>query len=101
MADGKLPHPVTPAEEYLCDIAHSLRQLVAQSAPAAASGDIVALREPAAPAALPADFPGRAALLEAGIDTVTAVPSDGATLTQIKGIGAVTANQILTYLRTR
>lgn len=50
-----LPQPATQADEYLHDIAASLRQLVdmlAQTvteAPAADDGDVVALREPEPP----------------------------------------------------
>lgn len=53
MADRRaLPPPATQADEYLHDIAASLRQLVdmlaqtVSEAPAADDGDVVALREP-------------------------------------------------------
>lgn len=53
MADRRaLPPPATQADEYLHDIAASLRQLVDMLAqtvvevPAADAGDVVALREP-------------------------------------------------------
>jgi transposase len=50
---------------------------------------------------LPPDIPGREALTEAGFTSVNQLPTSGKDLEKIKGIGRVTANQILTYLKTR
>lgn len=84
-----------------------LRAEVAGLAPAAAApGETVVINitEPApGPTAvaypLPEDFPGRDALIAAGIDDLAAVPADGDQLVAIKGIGKVTAGQILAALK--
>lgn len=98
MSDKPLPRPVTAVELYLAAI---LEELQAQRAMeiAIAPGDLVDLREPAPTGTpLPEDFPGRAALAAAGIDSLEAVPRDGDDLVAIAGIGKVTAGQILVRL---
>lgn len=98
MSDKPLPRPVTAVELYLAAI---LEELQAQRVTeiSIAPGDLVELREPAAAGTpLPEDFPGRAALEAAGIDTLEAVPRDGDDLVAISGIGKVTAGQILVRL---
>lgn len=98
MSDKPLPRPVTAVELYLAAI---LEELQAQRAMeiAIAPGDLVELREPAPVGTpLPEDFPGRAALAAAGIDSLEAVPGDGDELVAIAGIGKVTAGQILARL---
>ena len=49
-------------------------------------------------AGLPADFPGRSELIAAGKDTLEAVPTVAADLTDIPGIGKKTAQKILQAL---
>lgn len=98
MSDKPLSRPVTAVELYLAAI---LEELQAQRVTeiSIAPGDLVELREPAAAGTpLPEDFPGRAALEAAGIDTLEAVPRDGDDLVAISGIGKVTAGQILARL---
>lgn len=93
MSRPTLPHnPVTTVEVYLYDIAFSLRELVdaLQQPPLPPSAEPELIGTP-----LPEDFPGRDALAEAGIITLEEVPTDGDALVAIKGIGQVTAGQIL------
>lgn len=104
MSDRPLPRPVSSTDFYLAAILGELQKLTAQAQPVGAQpqpvGDLVDLREPAKPATpLPEDFPGRDALLAAGIDVLEDVPRSGNGLTAVSGIGKVTANQILTYFR--
>jgi transposase len=49
---------------------------------------------------LPTDIPGRDALVKAGYTSVAQLPRSGKGLEKIKGIGRLTAGQILTYLIT-
>jgi hypothetical protein len=66
-------------------------------------GELIVLREPAMEPVestpLPDSFPGRAALLAAGFDSLESVPKTGAALTAVSGIGTTTANQILTWFK--
>jgi len=68
-----------------------------------ATGEIV-LKEPEKPAPvlarLPDDFPGKDALEADGIIYLETVPRTGAELTAIDGVGVVTANKILTWLKS-
>ena len=95
-----LPRPVTATDMYLVAILDELKGLRAELAqPPPPETKAIDLREVGT--ALPIDFPGYEALLTAGIYTVEAVPNDGDKLTAIKGIGKVTANQILLRLLDR
>lgn len=108
-----LPRPVTVADKYLARILAQLERLEDRltapaappppaPAPAPAGAGQVELREPQALLTpLPEDFPGRAALNEAGTVYLETVPTDGAALTAVPGIGPKTANAILTYLKTQ
>jgi hypothetical protein len=105
--------PVTSGEYYWERIARALEELVAlkKGGDQAAAADtdaagLTLLRETEAPAEqvapatpLPADFPGREALAAAGIVALENVPRAGQQLTAIPGIGAVTANRILTWFK--
>lgn len=62
----------------------------------AATGPTIA--PPPNPSALPEDFPAREALIEAGIDTIGAVPRTEEALMAIKGIGVGFAQRILKAL---
>lgn len=96
MSDRPLPRPVSNTDFYLAAILDALQKL-APAQPADGT-DLVDLREPAKQyTPLPEDFPGRDALLAAGIDALEDVPRTGSGLTAVSGIGKVTANQILTY----
>ena len=107
--DHRLPgRPTSGAEMYLAAIlaeVQELRAQVADLAPAApAETMVINITEPApGPTAvaypLPDDFPGRDALIAAGIDDLAAIPADGDQLVAIKGIGKVTAGQILAALK--
>lgn len=98
MSDRPLPRPVSSTDLYLAAILDELQKLAVQPQPGA--GDLVDLREPAKQyTPLPEDFPGRDALLEAGIDALEDVPRKGKDLTAVSGIGKVTANQILTWFK--
>ena len=89
--------PVTSQEEYLHDIALSLRQLTrhvcAQTSAVEDSGR-VSLREPA----IPAGFPGRKDLLAAGFNDLADLPRTVEELAAIQGIGDKTAGRILEAL---
>jgi hypothetical protein len=99
MSDKPLPRPVSSTDFYLAAILGELKKQ-AQAQPADDTG-LIDLREPAPPqyTPLPDDFPGRDALLAAGIDALEDVPRTGKDLTAVSGIGKVTANQILTYFK--
>lgn len=95
-----LPRPVTANDVYLAAILDELKGLRADLAqPPTPETAVIDLREVGTP--LPTDFPGYEALLTAGIETIEAIPNDGDKLTAIKGIGKVTANQILLRLLNR
>jgi hypothetical protein len=102
-----LPPPVNATDMYLAAVLEEIKGLRADLAtvPPAPDG-LDQLREPETavsapdPAPLPDDFPGRAALAAAGIDTFEDLPRTGDGLTAVSGIGTVTANQILTWLAT-
>lgn len=103
MANRPLPRPVTATDQYLAALLEEIRGLRAEMqppAPAPPPDDLVAIREPAPPLGtpLPDDFPGKLALEEAGIVYLESVPADGDELVKIKGIGRVTAGQILAEL---
>jgi hypothetical protein len=104
--------PVTSEEHYLARIAAAIEELVAlrksEQATSGGEGGVVQLRETLGREAsavqatpLPADFPGKDALEAAGIGALEDVPRSGAELTAIPGIGAATANKILTWLRQK
>jgi hypothetical protein len=56
------------------------------------------IAERVAPRSLPADFPGRDALVTAGITTLDLVPRTLPALVAIRGVGRVTAERILDAL---
>jgi len=101
----KLPRPVTVSDIYLAAILDRLDQLV-QSPPVEYSVEVdpkvIVLKEPEKSplTPLPADFPGKDTLEEAGIIYLETVPRTGAELTAINGVGVVTANKILTWLQS-
>lgn len=96
MSDRPLPRPVSSTDFYLAAILGELQKLNAP--PPADDTGLVDLREPAKQyTPLPENFPGRDALLAAGIDALEDVPRKGKELTAVSGIGPVTANQILTW----
>lgn len=98
MSDRPLPRPVSSTDFYLAAILGELQKLTAQ--PPADDPGLVDLREPVRQyTPLPEDFPGKDALLAAGIDVLEDVPRSGNGLTAVSGIGKVTANQILTYFK--
>lgn len=108
MSDRPLPRPVSASDFYQMAILDELRvlngnlaQILAQKgSQEPGEGELIDLREPAAESTpLPADFPGRDALMAAGFDSLESVPKTGAALTAVSGIGKVTANQILTWLK--
>lgn len=94
-----LPRPVSTTDFYLAAILDELRS----GGQVATDGDDagpIELREPEAHSTpLPLTLPGRDALLAAGIETLENVPRTGKRLTAVSGIGKVTANQILTWLK--
>ena len=112
MSDRPLPRPVANADFYLKALLDEIRalrdDLKAPQVEAAPDG-MIELREPLVveslplaqpePTPLPDDFPGKAALGAAGIEYLEDVPRKGKDLTAISGIGAVTANQILTWFK--
>ncbi len=99
MSDRPLPRPVSTTDFYLAAILGELQKQNAQAQPVDDSG-LIDLREPARQyTPLPEEFPGRDALLAAGIDALEDVPRKGQDLTAVSGIGKVTANQILTYFQ--
>ena len=97
MSDRPLPRPVSSTDLYLAAILGELQQLNAP--PPADDTGLVDLREPAAEVSLPDDLPGRDQLFAAGYTTLESVPRKGKELTAVSGIGPVTANQILTWLK--
>jgi len=104
MSDRPLPRPVSSTDLYLAAILGELQKLNAP--PPADDTGLVDLREPAAEVSLPDDLPGRAddlpgrdQLFAAGYTTLESVPRKGKELTAVSGIGPVTANQILTWLK--
>ena len=103
MSDRPLPRPASTTELYLAAILQELKGLHADLVPQEVEGELVELREPEPQqlTPLPEEFPGRAALLEAGIDALEDVPRKGKQLTAVSGIGTVTANQILTWFATK
>jgi len=82
---------------YLAAILGELQKLNAP--PPADDTGLVYSREPAAEVSLPDDLPGRDQLFAAGYTTLESVPRKGKELTAVSGIGPVTANQILTWLK--
>jgi Holliday junction resolvasome RuvABC DNA-binding subunit len=84
-------------EAQLARIATSLEQ----SDKSNDSGEVILSEGQAQVESLPPDIPGREALTEAGYTSVNQLPTSGKDLEKIKGIGKVTANQILTYLKTK
>lgn len=98
MSDRPLPRPVSSTDFYLAAILGELQKLTAQPQPV--EGGLIDLREPERQfTPLPDDFPGKEALLAAGIDALEDVPRKGKDLTAVSGIGPVTANQILTWFK--
>lgn len=104
---SQLPKPVTVQDMYLAAILNELQAIRAQGETETAisppTTNIVNIREPeVAPepvgTPIPDGFPGRDALFDAGITTVERIPHDGDSLVEIKGIGKVTAGQILAEL---
>jgi len=99
MSAKKLPSPVTATEDYLNDIALSLRKLVASKEPGPDPKIEIDIREPMqVKVPLPRDFPAFDILHDAGIDYYDDVPKTGMELVEISGIGHAKANQILTRL---
>ena len=109
MSNRPLPRPSSATDMYLAAILDQLKKL--DQAQPEDDGGLIALREPlvveSLPLAepmpestpLPDDFPGRAALEAAGLGWLENVPRTGGKLTAVPGIGTVTANQILTWLK--
>jgi len=104
----KLPRPVTVSDLYLAAILDKLKYISAQMSQSEPEynvtvGEIV-LKEPERPSPvltlLPSDFPGKEALEADGIIYLETVPRTGAELTAINGIGAATANKILTWFKS-
>lgn len=91
-----LPRPITTTDFYLAAVLDELRGLRADLAQPPETAEIELRETP-----LPGDFPGYEALVAAGITCLESVPNDGDSLVQIKGIGKVTANQILLRLINR
>ena len=91
-----LPRPITTTDFYLAAILDELRGLRADLAQPPETAEIELRETP-----LPGDFPGYEALVAAGITSLELVPNDGDALMGIKGIGRVTANQILLRLINR
>ena len=88
MADKELPRPVTVSDIYLHDIAVNTRLIRDYLAPKPE----VVLATP-----IPDGFPGRDALIAAGVESLEAIPQKGADLVKIKGIGNKTASEIITF----
>jgi hypothetical protein len=111
MDERKLPRPVSATDFYLKALLDELHELRADltTKPEPAPDGMTELREPLVvvasplaepdPTPLPDDFPGKAALETAGIAYLEDVPRTGKALTAVSGIGAVTANQILTWFK--
>lgn len=98
MSHRPLARPVTTTEQYLAAILVELRKLNGEP-PDTPETAVIDIREPKPVGTpIPDGFPGRDALLDAGIATVEKVPKDGGELIKIKGIGRITAGQILTEL---
>ena len=99
----KLPRPVTISDLYLAAVLDELKaiklQLVQPEPEPVDSGEVV-LKEPGLVyTPLPDDLPGKDALNEAGIVYLENVPTTGAALVVIPGIGNATANKILTWFK--
>ena len=99
-----LPRPVTVSDLYLAAVLDELRLIKAeliQPEPVEPEPDReIELREaPQVFTALPDNFPGYDALMEAGAIYVETVPRKGADLIEIPGIGTATANKILTWFK--
>jgi hypothetical protein len=105
MSDFSNYKPVTASEFYWERIAKAAEELVAlqkaQQQTATPDSGLTPLRETEEMGSpLPADFPGKDALEAAGVIYLETVPRKGAELTAIPGIGAATANKILTWLKS-
>jgi hypothetical protein len=104
-----LPRPVTIADKYLAVlVANQAKEIEALNAildalatyEPPAEEDTVELKEGEPELTpLPEDFPGYDALVKEGIIYLETVPRKGEVLVAIPGIGAATANKILTWLR--
>ena len=106
-----LPRPTSTSEIYLAFILDALEDIKAEltkSEPeyAVTVGGEIELKEPekleitVTLTSLPDAFPGKDALEEAGVIYLEEVPRLGADLIEINGIGAATANKILTWFKT-
>lgn len=104
MTDRLIPRPVSGTDFRLDALIEEIRGLRAdlaarQPQPEPLPDGEIELREADdVGTPLPDDFPGKLALEEAGIVYLETVPRDGDQLIAIKGIGRVTAGQILTWL---
>lgn len=100
---GDLPRPVTTADKYLAAVLDELKAIRDELIqPAPVDDGTVELREVEPEPALtplPEEFPGYDALVEEGIVYLETVPLKGEDLIAIPGIGAATANKILTWFR--
>lgn len=102
MAD--LPRPVTVADLYLAAVLDELRaiksELIQPEMAETEPETEIELREvPQVFTALPKNFPGYDALVEASVIYLETVPKLGADLVEIPGIGTATANKILTWFK--
>jgi hypothetical protein len=105
-----LPRPVSVTDFYLAAVLDELKFISAeliQTEPeyAVTVGGEIELKEPEklvepVYTPLPDNFPGKDALKEAGVIYLESVPRLGADLVEINGIGAATANKILTWFKT-
>ena len=94
-----LPRPVSVADLYLAAVLDELKAIKLQLIqPDPVDGDEIELKE--VKPAIPLDFPGYDAFVEAGIFYLDDVPIKGDELTAIPGIGNATANKILTWFKT-
>jgi hypothetical protein len=95
-----LPRPVSVADLYLAAVLDELKAIKLQlirPEPEAVDGEEIELKEVGE--AIPLDFPGYAAFVEAGIFYMDDVPNKGDALVAIPGIGKATANKILTWFK--
>ena len=94
-----LPRPVSVADLYLAAVLAELKAIKLQlGQPEPVDGDEIELKE--VKPAIPYDFPGFGAFVEAGIFYLEDVPTKGDELVAIPGIGTATANKILTWFKT-